>query len=435
MTRRFLIGLMAVSVGCGSGATTTTPGAGGNGTAGNGTAGTTGTGGDGSGGTTGTGGGTAGTGPGGSSAGTGPGGSSSGSGGNATGSGGSATGGTAGSGSGGTTAGSGGRGGGTAGGTGGGAAGRGGSGGSGTGGGTAGTTGTGGQPPAGSQNVLERNKNPSRDGHFLQPSLTKAAAATMAADTVFNNAATFTGNVGASMVYLEGASGASGTFIVPTTGNDVIARNENGSMKWMRNIGAPATASIGCSSFATTAPLGTLATPAIDAATRTVYVAGAIGGGSGVTGQIVSAINVDDGTVKSGWPVNASTVLNFDPKLHNQRSALSLVNGILYIPYAGYVGDCGAYHGRVVAISTSSPTTTGQWITGGQGEGIWAMGGLASDGNGVIAVTGNRTPSNATSMPHADSEEVVRITGMGTKADYYYPSTWQDMDSSDADLG
>ena len=178
-----------------------------------------------------------------------------------------------------------------------------------------------------------------------------------------------------------------------------------------------------------------LATPAIDATARTIYVAGAIGGGSGVTGQIVSAINADDGTVRSGWPVSVSTAGSFDPKLHNQRSALSLVNGILYVPYAGYVGDCGAYRGRVVAISTSNPATVGQWMTGGQGEGIWCMGGLASDGNGVIAVTGNRTPGNATSMPHADSEQVVRITGMGTKADYYYPTNWQAMDESDADFG
>ena len=133
--------------------------------------------------------------------------------------------------------------------------------------------------------------------------------------------------------------------------------------------------------------------------------------------------------------MNVSTAGTFDPKLHNQRSALSLVNGILYVPYAGYVGDCGDYRGRVVAISTSNPATVGQWITGGQGEGIWMPGGLASDGNGVIAVTGNRTPSNATSMPHADSEQVVRITGMGTKADYFYPTNWQAMDESDADFG
>ena len=95
----------------------------------------------------------------------------------------------------------------------------------------------------------------------------------------------------------------------------------------------------------------------IDASSRTLYAAGIIGSASGVTGQIASAINIDDGTVKSGWPVNLPPLASFDPKIHNQRSALSLVNGILYVPYSGYVGDCGTQllQGRVVTISTSNP--------------------------------------------------------------------------------
>ena len=107
--------------------------------------------------------------------------------------------------------------------------------------------------------------------------------------------------------------------------------------------------------------------------------------------QIVIAINADDGTVKSGWPVNVSTAASFDHKLHNQRSALSLVDGILYVPYGGYNGDCGDYRGRVVTINTGNPTMVGQWQASGMGDGIWASGGMASDGNGVFAVTGNRT--------------------------------------------
>ena len=33
-----------------------------------------------------------------------------------------------------------------------------------------------------------------------------------------------------------------------------------------------------------------------------------------------------------------------------------------------------------------------------------------------------------------DSEAVVRITGLGTRADAYYPSRWMSMDSADADM-
>ena len=148
------------------------------------------------------------------------------------------------------------------------------------------------------QSVLERNKNPSRDGHFIQPALTKAAAARWRRHGVQHRGDVQRQRRG--LAALPRGRLAAGAFFVPTTGNDVIARNEDGTMKWTRNIGAPATGNIGCASFATTARSGMLATPAIDAKARTIYVAGAIGGGSGVTGQIVSAINADDGTVVRG---------------------------------------------------------------------------------------------------------------------------------------
>jgi hypothetical protein len=47
-----------------------------------------------------------------------------------------------------------------------------------------GTGGHGGTTPGGNS-VLERNNHPTRDGHFAQPTLTKAAAATMASDGGF----------------------------------------------------------------------------------------------------------------------------------------------------------------------------------------------------------------------------------------------------------
>ena len=49
------------------------------------------------------------------------------------------------------------------------------------------------------------------------------------------------------------------------------------------------------------------------------------------------------------------------------------------------------------------------WSTAGQQEGIWAAGGMASDGNGVFAVTGNNGSAPTT---HDDSEEIVRVDGL-----------------------
>src|SRR5205814_2072683 len=92
--------------------------------------------------------------------------------------------------------------------------------------------GGGGTPPPGmGASVLERNNHPSRDGHFLQSSLTKAAAAKMTMDAGF--AATFTGNMWASPLYLENGPGGKGVFFAVTTNNDVIALDETtGATVW-----------------------------------------------------------------------------------------------------------------------------------------------------------------------------------------------------------
>lgn len=285
--------------------------------------------------------------------------------------------------------------------------------------------------------VLERNNHPSRDGHFIQPTLTKAMAAKMAPDAGF--AATFTGSTWASPLYLENGPGGKGLFFAVTFGNDVYALDETtGATVWKKNIGAPATGSIGCGGIdpGFNKTLGILSTPVIDGQAGIIYVAGAIGDATGIKSTILTALDVMTGEVKAGWPVDLSTKVGFDPKLHIQRSSLSLVGGIVYVSFGGYVGDCGDYRGRVVAVKASDPTQVAGWATGGRGEGIWPAGGMASDGNGVFATTGNTTSGGPA---RTNSESVVRITGMAAfdKANtknFFYPTNFASMDSSDADM-
>jgi hypothetical protein len=207
----------------------------------------------------------------------------------------------------------------------------------------------------------------------------------------------------------------------------------------MKNVGsAPARSGQSCGDIM---PIGIISTPVIDDKARTIYVAGAIGDATGITAHQIHALSVDDGSERSGWPVDVSTIsaggVAFTASPENQRSALSLVNGILYVAYGGHNGDCGNYRGWVVAVDTGNPTSRGGFVTGGtRGEGIWAAGGMASDGNGVFVTTGNNLTGATT---HADSEEVVRITGLGTvdrtgTANVFYPSSWQSMDANDADM-
>ena len=294
--------------------------------------------------------------------------------------------------------------------------------------------------------VLERNNHPSRDGLFLQPSITKAAAMAAAKTKDAAFAASFTGSMWASPLYAANGPSSKGVFIAVTTGNDVFALDEtDGHVVWMKNIGSsPSANQSGNPTCGNIHPLGILSTPVIDATNRKVYVAGAIGTTSIMTHEI-HALSLDDGTdaKTGGWPVNVSALsagsLTFMAanSYQNQRGALSLVNGILYVTYGGHVGDCGAYHGWVVAADTTASTVaTGAWATGGQGEAIWAAGGTASDGNGVVVLTGNNTARVST---HADSEELIRITGLAkvdkSDTNVFYPTSWMSMDGSDYDLG
>ncbi|HSZ81145.1 MAG TPA: hypothetical protein VLA14_02630 [Polyangia bacterium] len=294
-----------------------------------------------------------------------------------------------------------------------------------------------GSPGASGASVLTRNGHETRDGFFIQPTLTKAAAATMALDPSFN--ANFVGAMWASPLYMDNGPGGKGAFIVAATNNNVYALDEaTGATVWMHNIGAaPAKSGAGCGNVT---PTGITSTPVIDGATRTIYVAGGIGDANGIMRHEVHALDAETGNEKAGWPVNVSALtapgnVTFNTPAQNQRGALSLVNGTLYVPYGGHDGDCGQYRGWVVAITAATPTKVSAWATGGVGEAIWAAGGMASTGDGVFAVTGNNLMNVSA---HADSEEVVHVSGLAQvnrATGIFYPGTWRSMDGSDADFG
>ncbi|HVR64518.1 MAG TPA: hypothetical protein VMU50_21605 [Polyangia bacterium] len=307
-------------------------------------------------------------------------------------------------------------------------------------------TGTGGNPGSGGamtipetgQSVLQRNKDIARTGHFIQPKLTHAAVANMMQDAAFT--AAYTGGTWGVPLYMEDGAMHKGTFFIATMGNDVVAFDETtGATTWTKNLG-PIYANAPCGGPYKT--VGIFGTPAIDPASRTLFVVAP----TPTLNFMVHALSVDDGSEKAGWPVDASMGAAAVPVgKHNQRGALSLVNGVLYIPFGGHWGDCNPYQGRVLAIDTTDPTKRGVWATQGERGAIWGTGGLASDGTSIFAVTGDsaRKPP-AMHAPEApagpDSNAVLRLTGLAvlpdrTAANYYYPTRWAAMDAADLDFG
>jgi len=143
----------------------------------------------------------------------------------------------------------------------------------------------------------------------------------------------------------------------------------------------------------------------------------------------------------SGWPVdvNATATYNgitFNSLMQEQRGGLALVNGIVYVAYSGYAGDCGSYHGWVVGVDINDPSSVAAWAATAIGGGIWGYGGVASDGTNMFVVTGNTFNTGGNWM---GGEAIIRLQAgpgwTGESTDYWAPTNWLDLDSTDSDLG
>ena len=288
-----------------------------------------------------------------------------------------------------------------------------------------------------STDVLQHHRSATRDGLYTDPLLTLQAAAQIHRDSSFK--ATLPGPTYAQPLLISNGPGGSAALIVATEQNQVLALDATtGAQIWTRSLGAPAPrAQLPCGNID---PLGVTGTPVIDAGARAIYVAAMTTPDGGTTKrQRIFALSLDDGSVLAGWPVEVNGInyhgISFNSTVQDQRGALLLNAGTLYVPYAGHNGDCGNYHGWVIAAPVANPAGATAWATDAAGGGSWGPGGVASDGQFVFAATGNTF--GATSW--AGGEAVVRLSAgaafSGSSRDYFTPSNWKDLDNSDTDVG
>jgi outer membrane protein assembly factor BamB len=301
--------------------------------------------------------------------------------------------------------------------------------------------------------VLQHHLNATRDGHYIDPLMTKTYAANMMFDATFIGTSAgpgvpIGGPLLAQPLYVENGVGGHGTYYVADDSNDVYAIDEKtGTTVWSKtSLAMPAgMAGSGCGNIT---PVGITGTPIIDLTSRTLYLSAAIGIASGIQSQQIYALSIDDGSSVKGWPVNldgvtsaAPSSITFQPQPQGQRSALALVNGYLYVAYGGEFGDCGDYHGWVVSIPVADPASLTAYATPANQGGIWGVGGVASDGTDVFATTGNGATTGILSWAQAGSEAVLRFTNGSAfdptdTANFFTPSNWQTtLDPGDLDLG
>lgn len=191
-------------------------------------------------------------------------------------------------------------------------------------------------------------------------------------------------------------------------------------------------------------PVGITSTPVLDSAAGTLYVVALTTPDGGRTkAYVMAALDVKSGAMRPGWPAAIapppSSGLRFDPAAQLQRGALTLLHGVVYVPFGGYFGDCGDYHGWVVAVSVESPARQQSFATPtGRMGGIWTTGGLAADAQGnLYAATGNSDSTGRTDLGNSvfrlATTPALRFSG--TPADFFMPSNFVGLNETDTDLG
>ena len=290
----------------------------------------------------------------------------------------------------------------------------------------------------GAVNVPEHHNHDSRDGLYVDPAFTPAAAAALKRDLAF--AGGISGNVYAQPLYIEGGPGGKAMIIAVTESNNVYALDAvDGSVIWQRHVGPPVPLSkLPCGDID---PLGITGTPVVDLPSRTLLFDAMTTPDNGVTlKHLIYSMNVDTGTTNSGWPVDANaTVTNgstvFTSYTQNERGALAVLGGSVYVPYGGHYGDCKIYYGWLVGVPLNSPAQVTAWATQARGGGMWAVGGVASDGVDPFIATGNTFGATDWS----GGEAIIRFQPgpvfSGLTNDYWSPTNWVALDNGDIDLG
>jgi outer membrane protein assembly factor BamB len=217
-----------------------------------------------------------------------------------------------------------------------------------------------------------------------------------------------------------------GHVLAATENNTVYSLDLfTGSLVWKQHLGDPVDAnSLPCGNI--TPVTGITGTPAADARTGRLYVVAFLR----TRHHMLFTLSLTDGTVLSQQDVDPP---GSNPAVQQQRGALTLGQNFAYVTFGGLYGDCGAYHGYVVAVPLKGGSSLAWKVPSAREAGIWTPQGatIGPDGS-VYVVTGNGESRSAFDY----SNSVVQLSpDLQTVRSYFAPSNWVSLNDSDTDLG
>jgi hypothetical protein len=202
--------------------------------------------------------------------------------------------------------------------------------------------------------------------------------------------------------------------------------------------------------------IGIVSTPVIDTATQTLYCVSK----NRVTltaeyEQWLHAIDIRDGSEKPFSPVKIAAsmpghgegsingIMHFSAFEENQRAALLLSDGVIYITWAGYC-DMPPYNGWILGYDAANLNKVVTWSAAADGwaGGIWMSGGgISTDEEGnLYAVTGNGAVGDSGNINDLSNrgQSVLKLTRVDSTleiASFFTPYNFQYLNDWDSDLG
>ena len=312
------------------------------------------------------------------------------------------------------------------------------------------------------QSVLTWHNDNSRTGQNLRETILTPANVN---STQFGKKFTrpLDGQTFAQPLYVPNVSipgqGTHNVVYVATENDSVYAFDADGTPTrplWQRDFtnSAQGITAVPCADIPA-CPVGPVAgitgTPVIGSASKTLYVV-AFTKENGSYFQRLHALDITTGAEKFGGPVviqasvqgtgagSVGGTIAFDPLIQNQRPALLLAKGVVYIGWASF-GDRDNYHGWVLgyAASTLQQVAVFNDTPNGSQGGIWQGGGGLAAGpcGNIFLQTGNGTFDANTigGVDYGDSFLKLSATGGLSVLDYFTPDNQATLDSLDLDLG
>jgi hypothetical protein len=201
--------------------------------------------------------------------------------------------------------------------------------------------------------------------------------------------------------------------------------------------------------------IGVTSTPVIDLSSKTLYALARTReakNGDWIFRQKLHALDLGTGAEKKGSPVTIRATFQgdkslfskglseFDPLRENQRAALLLANGNIFITWASSC-DVGPYYGWVMSYDARTLNQTGVLNVSPDAKesGIWqADAGPAADAEGnIYLITGNgRFTAASGGHDYGDSVLKIALTSSGLAVrDYFTPADQEHLNDTDGDFG